>query len=257
MIWQRYCKKANSKREKRKDMSKLPATIQDMLANLGTAIASINTPGEGEGGDFLKLTGALGWTYGQDAIEVQEGSKWAINPSSMSMGFIAWASGDASEVLGDVMRPIRDGIPLRTELPELDDSSATWDEQVAFQLVCLTGEDATTQVLYKASTLGGIKAFKQLLIEIQTRASNRESDLVPIIKLEKGSYPHKVKKYGTVTFPVFNIIEWKGLEDGPDTVEDEPEAEEKPKAKRKRTAVKEEAEVEEEAPKRRRRRKVA
>jgi hypothetical protein len=60
--------------------------------------------------------------------------------------------------------------------------------------------------------------------------------------LERGKYQHSIKKYGMVTYPVFDIVGWQGVDDT--KVSEEPKAEELP-------------EVEEEAPTRRRRRKVA
>ena len=89
--------------------------------------------------------------------------------------------------------------------------------------------------------MGSNKEFARIYNEIIARAKSGKGDIVPIVLLDRGSYQHSIKKYGMVTYPVFDIVGWQGMDDT--KVSEEPEAEE--------------AVVEEEAPKRRRRRKVA
>jgi hypothetical protein len=227
--------------------SNLPTTTSNLIGSLLAVETQIVAPQVGDGAEYLKLTGATGWTYGQDSVETQEGAKWAINPASMAKGFIAWSMN--STVIGDVLKPVTEGLVLRSELPELTEKSENgWTSQCGFQLVCLTGEDAGTNVMYKASTQGADKEFARLYNEIITKAKSGSSDIVPIVLLDSGSYPHKIKKYGQVTFPIFDIVGWQGLEDT--ELEETDEAPE----------IEEEVEevVEENAPqKRRRRRKVA
>lgn len=217
--------------------SNLPTTTSDLISSLMAVETQIQAPQNGDGLDYLNLKASTGWTYGQDNIETEEGAKWAINPASMAKGFIAWS--DDSKVLGDVLQPVTKGLVQRDTLPDVEGDG--WQEQCGFQMVCLDGEDAGTNVMYKASTQGASKEFARIYNEIIGKAKGGSADIVPIVLLDRGSYQHSVKKYGMVTFPVFDIVGWQGLED---------------------TAVSEEAEVEAEvaeepAPKRRRRRKVA
>ena len=220
------------------NMSNLPTTTSDLIGSLLAVETQIAAPQAGDGMDYLGLKASTGWTYGQDNIETEAGAKWAINPASMAKGFIAWS--DDSKVIGDVLQPVTQGLIQRGELPVLDDNTATWAEQCGFQLMCVSGEDEGTQVMYKASTQGASKEFARLYNEIIAKAKSGSADIVPIVLLDRGSYQHSVKKYGMVTFPVFDIVGWQGVEDT--EVSEEPEVEE---------------EVAEEAPKRRRRRKVA
>jgi hypothetical protein len=219
-------------------MTNLPTTTSDLIGSLLAVETQIAAPQAGEGMDFLALKASTGWTYGQDNMETEEGAKWAINPASMAKGFIAWS--EDSKVLGDVLQPVTQGLVQRGDLPPLTDTTANWAEQCGFQLVCVSGEDEGTQVMYKASTQGASKEFSRLYNEIIAKAKSGSADIVPIVLLDRGSYQHSVKKYGMVTFPIFDIVGWQGVDDT--EVSEEPEVEEV---------------AEEPAPKRRRRRKVA
>lgn len=219
-------------------MSNLPITTNDLLNKLMAVSAQI-APTQSSDTMFIKLNPALGWVYGQDNMENEEGAKWAIDPLSMAQGFIYW--GMSSNVLGDKMQPLTDGIMQKSELPEMTEPSKQgWQAQCGFMMNCVDGEDKGTQVLYKSSTMGAEKAFGELYNTINARLQAKNPEIVPIVLLERGSYPHSNKEFGHVVFPVFNIVGWQGLEDTELT--EEPEA--APEAK-------------EEAPKRRRRRKVA
>ena len=215
-------------------MSNLPTNASNLIASLIAAAPQITTAADSSGMDFLKLSSASGWTYGQDNVEVEDGAKWALNPASMSKGFIAWS--DNSKVLGDVLQVVTKGLVTKAELPELNEPSDGWAEQCAFQLVCLTGEDSGTNVMYKASTQGGNKEFARVYGEIVQRGKAEKPDIVPIVVLEKGQYQHGTKKYGMVTFPVFKIVGWQNLED--EVYEEAPvveaEVEEAPKRRRRK-----------------------
>ena len=221
-------------------MTNLPTTTSDLIRSLMAVETQIAAPQDGGGFEYLQLKASTGWTYGQDNIETEDGAKWAINPASMSKGFIAWSSD--SKVIGDILQPVTRGLVMQSDLPALTDPTSKWVEQCGFQLACLSGEDEGTQVMYKASTMGAIKEFARLYNEIIARGKTGKADFVPIVLLERGKYQHSIKKYGMVTYPVFDIVGWQGVDDT--KVSEEPKAEELP-------------EVEEEAPTRRRRRKVA
>tara|TARA_R110000737_G_scaffold352759_1_gene400173 strand:+ start:509 stop:1147 length:639 start_codon:yes stop_codon:yes gene_type:complete len=209
-------------------MAQLPATTEDLLTHLDNAIARVNAS-DGDVGDFLKLTKAEEWIYGKDGLETQEGSKWAIDPRSFAMGFIAWS--EDSKVLGDHMASVYSAPVLQSELPSVD---ADWDEQVAFNLTCVSGEDKKTRVVYKTTTQGGVKEFKRVLMELRGRAKAGQEEIVPVVLLQSDSYQHSVKKYGRVITPIFNITEWHSLDAGVEDVDQEVLEDEKPKGRRRR-----------------------
>ncbi len=210
--------------------------------------------------------------YGSDDTEVEEESHWAVNPASFALGFIAWADDDEASggPLGEEMRGIAQGPLLKSDLPQV--VGGTWAQQVGMQLVCVSGEDTGTEVLYKSSTKGGIGGFNDLLNSVlaHLKASAGTDKVVPIVELEVTSYKHPNPKFGTIYKPVFAVKKWATMDDMPDG-EDEGEEEEEvvqPVAKKKATSKKKaalpapapEPEIEKEeevAPKRRRRRRSA
>ena len=74
----------------------LPADPSSLAAGLQNVGASVQSGG---GVPFLKLSKSGRWMYGAEAIEVEEGSTWAINPYSIEHGFACWGDG---ELLGEV-----------------------------------------------------------------------------------------------------------------------------------------------------------
>ena len=220
-------------------MSNLPAVNP---TELGNALVAAKSRISMDAGDqpFLRLLKSGEWVYSADDVEVQEDSLWAVNPSSINEGYAAWGKG---ELLGEEMAPMA-GVPvLATSLPDV---GAKWTKQIAFVLKCLNGEDAGTQVLYKTTSKGGLKAFNKLLSELIEQIEKDGTHIVPVITLEMDSYKHK--EYGKIYTPIFNVKDWLdfgGLKDtDEDSADDAPEAaaepapEEAAPAKRRRAIAK-------------------
>lgn len=155
---------------------------------------------------FLRMGKDGSWVYGAENTEIEDSSLWAINPFSMSMGFIAWGaqgSRDEGTVLGEKLS-------LLTEPPvqrgTLEDVGAEWTPCVAFDLMCLNGEDKGVMVKYKTNSVGGKRAFSDMLQLVSAAMDDAEGKCVPIVTLDADSYPHK--KYGKIYTPVFNVKKW-------------------------------------------------
>jgi len=221
-------------------MPNLPSVVNDIVGGLQKTVARSNIDDSG-GMSYLKLSKAGFWVYGSDDMEVEDESLWAVNPNSFATGYIAW--GDASNVLGEEMRSVIDDPILLSDLPDV---GAKWAQQVAMQLVCVSGEDTGEQVLYKSSSHGGRKRYNEFLQQVIAQLTSGVSGeaIVPVILLESDSYKHK--KYGTIYQPVFSIQKWVTMDDGfSDAATAEPVAEEpvaepepakKPRSRRKRRA---------------------
>src|SRR5688572_21143456 len=128
---------------------------------------------------------------------------------SLQHGFIAWADGDGDNSggpLGEVMVPATSPLPARSELRDV---GADWDQQFSFQLKCVEGEDAGTQVLYKTASTGGTNAVDKLIAKIMTQLDADPEHPVPIIELSNDSYPHK--KWGKTYVPVFVVRDWANM----------------------------------------------
>lgn len=155
---------------------------------------------------FLRMGKDGEWVYGADNTDVEEGSLWAINPFSMSMGFIAWGpEGSATEgtVLGEQMAVIGQPPVQRGNLPDV---GGEWTPCCSFELVCLTGEDKGTNVLYKTNSVGGRRVFADVMQLVAAAMDDPEGKCVPVVNLDCDSYAHK--KYGKIYTPVFDIKKW-------------------------------------------------
>ncbi len=157
---------------------------------------------------FLKLLKNGGyWVYGAKDTEVEEGSKWAINPMSLQTGYVAWKGG---RPVGKKMKSIFNP-PLYTEA-DLHDVGAKWDEAVAFDLVCISGEDVGTVCEYSANNYGGKQAFTALLDALMKQSSIDADMIVPIVTMTSDSYEHR--EYGKIYNPIFEIVEWGSMSNG-------------------------------------------
>ncbi len=241
----------------------LPIKPEDLEAGLQNVQSSIQG---GTGGmPFLRLLKAGYFVYGAENIEVEPGSEWAINPYSLMHGYACWAPG---ELLDERMVPFTQQPPNKAELPDLGQS---WDQQVAMQLACVSGEDAGTNVLYKGTSTGLRNAAKELINAIISQLQTDKEHVVPVVELENDSYNHKT--YGQIFFPLLTIKSWITIDgdeaaegkvtdqsDAEPTPESEEPAEEKPKSRRRRGSAKSQTDAAEEKPQssnRRRRRRAS
>ena len=66
---------------------------------------------------------------------------------------------------------------------------------------CLSGADAGAEVVFKMATVGGVQAIAGLIDEVRDRLNGGQHDgkVVPIVLLEKDSYPHD--QYGKTWVP--------------------------------------------------------
>src|SRR6516225_9039037 len=103
------------------------------------------------------------------------------------------------------------------EVPQaaaMQDVGFPWQEEWSVNMKCLDGADAGVEVVFKATTDGGLKAIVMMVDLVRDRIDSGQHDgkIVPIVQLEKDSYPHS--QHGRVRFPVLKTIDWMSL-DGP------------------------------------------
>ncbi len=241
----------------------LPIKPEDLEAGLQNVQSSIQG---GTGGmPFLRLLKAGYFVYGAENIEVEPGSEWAINPYSLMHGYACWAPG---ELLDERMVPFTQQPPNKAELPDLGQS---WDQQVAMQLACISGEDTGTNVLYKGTSTGLRNAAKELITVIISQLQTDKEHVVPVVELENDSYNHKT--YGQIFFPLLTIKKWTTIDgdepaaggqvtdqsDADDPTPESETAEAAPKPRRRRATTSKAKTADEEKPKssNRRRRRAA
>jgi hypothetical protein len=197
------------------------------VQSLSTALRSLESTVAPAGVAILKMDKTGHWVFGADQTEVDDDSTWAANPFSFVHGFIAWGDG---EVLGEKM------VPVSQPLPELDaappNAKRGWEPQVGLSLKCLTGDDKGMEARFSTTSVGGKRAVQSLAVEIAAQVDKDPSTPVPVIRLKKDHYNHK--SYGRIFTPVFEVVEWVGM-DGEGA--SAPEAEQADEPRRRRRAV--------------------
>ena len=200
--------------------------FQKALANTKNSVGVT-----GGGKQYLKLLKNGGyWVYGQKDTEVEEGSRWAINPMTLQTGFVAWKGGQpVGKRMGSIFNPVitRD---------QLEDVGAPWTEAVAFDLVCISGEDVGVEAEYNANSYGGRKAFTDIRDALMKQSGIDADRIVPIVEMTSDEYTHK--EFGLTYNPVFDIKDWGSMsqsapaeEPGGDTAEEPKKEEPKVEAK--------------------------
>ena len=175
------------------------------VASLSTALRSLENDVTPAGVAILKMDKTGHWVYGADQTEIEDDSTWAVNPFSFVHGFIAWGDG---EVLGEKM------VSVSQPLPELDGAPPAakrgWETQVGLSLKCLTGEDKGLEARFSTTSVGGKRAVQALAVAIANQVEADQTKPVPVILLKKEHYQHK--SYGKIYTPVFDIVEWVGMD---------------------------------------------
>jgi len=182
------------------------AALQAALANVNTAAIVGRT---GLPMLLFKREGSGTWMFGQKKTIPEPDGRWAVNPMTFKYGFICFS--DANKVIGEHLVPVSQPKPVITEM---QDTGFPWQEEWAVNMKCISGADNGVEVVFKATTDGGIKAVVLLVDLIRDRINGGQHDgkIAPIVLLEKDSYQHG--QYGRVWFPVLNNVDWMPL-DGP------------------------------------------
>ena len=175
----------------------------------------------------FKREGSGTWQFGQKATVVEPGSKWAVNPTTFEWGFISFS--DANKVVGEHLVSISQAKPDVTKLPDM---GFNWNEQWGVSMKCIDGVDADVEVVFKSTTLGGIKAIAELINKVRDRLNGGQhgGKVVPIVQCEKASYPHS--QYGRVWEPVMTIVDWMPLAGPAPAPESSPPSPEQPRRRR-------------------------
>jgi len=196
------------------------------VASLSTALRSIsNNVGEA-GVAILKMDKTGHWVFGADQTEVEDGSKWAVNPFSFVHGFIAWGDG---EVLGEKMVSVTQPLPEMEAAPP--NAKRGWEVQIGCSLKCISGDDEGLEVRFSTTSVGGKKAVQALAVEIAGAVEKDQTKPVPVVVLKKDHYVHK--SYGRIYTPVFEVVEWVSMDGAAAEAEEEVEQTEEPRRRRR------------------------
>jgi hypothetical protein len=182
----------------------LPANFVEKLSS-GIAESRATTIIAGGGKPLLRLLKSGEWVFGPSDEAVQEGSRWVVNLLTLAHGWSCWVDmgpGRKNELRGEVMTSMADPKPLRP--PPIENTP--FAEQRAFELKCLTGDDAETEVIYKSGSIGGMRAIDNLLVEIQKQLATDPGHAFPVLDLGCDYYEHN--KWGRIYTPVLTLVGW-------------------------------------------------
>lgn len=204
------------------------------VQSLSTALRSIQNEVGPAGAVILKMDKTGTWVFGADQTEVEDDSTWAINPFSFVHGVIAWGDG---EVLAEKMVSVAEPLPELEAAPP--GAKKGWETQVGLSLKCVTGEDKDMEARFTTTSVGGKRAVQTIALAIAEQVEKDQSKPVPVVRLKKDHYSHK--SYGKIFTPVFEIVEWIGMDGSADSGAEKleaPEAEpEEPVRRRRRAAA--------------------
>jgi len=184
----------------------LPA---DYISRLMSGIAESRAQTIVAGGKpFFRMSRSGTYIFGQSNEEMQEGSRWAVNIMTMSHGWSCWVDGgpnQANVLAGEVMTAMTNPLPPRPD--PIGDSS--YKDVRSFEMKCLDGADAGTEVIYKINSVGGIRAVAELLDAIHAQLAWASNYPCPVLTFSSDSYPHK--KWGTIYVPIFTVVGWADM----------------------------------------------
>lgn len=199
------------------------------VTSLSTSLRALEQDVGPVGSVIIKMDKTGHWVFGADQTEAEDGAKWAVNPFSFIHGFIAWGEG---EVLGEKMVSVADPLPELDAAPP--GAKRGWETQVGMSLKCISGEDEGMEARYTVTSVGGKRAVQALAVAIANQVDADQSKPVPVVLLKKEHYQHK--SYGRIYTPVFEIVEWIGM-DGEAQATEEEYAEASQPARRRRVAA--------------------
>ena len=180
-------------------------SLTKSLAGFGAAKNALS------GKALLRMNKDGDWVFGVDNESLDTGTVLVANPASMSSGYVAWWLG---KIEGEKMQPLSMGpvdpgslgpvnsgsVPPGKKVP----SGRGWEQQASIDLI--SRDDVPLNLIYKTSSLGGMKALLTLAGEIAFGLSEDPKRAYPLIEVGVDSYEHK--EYGTVYTPVLSIIGW-------------------------------------------------
>ena len=185
------------------------ADLLDGITNIQNSIEEAG--GVATGMPFIGINNSGVWAYGQDRMEVQENSVWAIDVRSLKHGYIAWPDQKAKErkPLGEKMVAASQPLPSITSLPDV---GQPYQLQFSFEMLCVSGGDAGATALYKNGSYGAKVIVQDLVGKVRAQAQADPSKLCPKVVLAIRSYEHKEWKK-IIHNPVLQIQEWIPFED--------------------------------------------
>lgn len=197
------------------------------LSSLRAGLAQVRTqiPAAVGGQPLLRLLKDGQWVSGAEDSAIAGGTEAIVNPMSFQSGYSCWTNRAAgqgkNELMGEEMWSIGQMKPMTHEMPQHNDprtgEHCAWKDCLSVDLKLLEGPLTNQQVLYKTTSVGGVRVMTAMLDKIMEKLDTGSEYICPIIALKSDNYDHK--SYGRTYVPVLEIVGWanmEGVEEGAD-----------------------------------------
>lgn len=164
---------------------------------------------------LLRLTKQGTWVFGADSEAIKTGTVLIANPGSLSSGYVAWWQ---SKIEGEHMQPLSMGPVDQAKLTAVNSgtippgknkpSGKGWESQASIDFI--TQDKTPLSLIYKTSSMGGMKALLTLAGEIAFGLHENPQRCFPLVEIDTDSYQHK--EYGEVFTPMLSIVGWLDAE---------------------------------------------
>lgn len=209
-------------------MTKPAANGVAALAQLRQGLAQVRAtiPQSVGGQPLLRLLKDGMWVMGSEDTTVATGTEAMINPMSFCSGYTCWTNRPAgagkNELMGEEMWGITTPKPPASSLPVHHDPRTqvlcAWKDAMSVDMVLMSKPHAGTQVLYKVTSVGGLRVMQALLDRMLEKLDTGSDYCCPIVTIASDSYNHN--SYGRTYVPMLEIVGWATMdgveEDGDD-----------------------------------------
>lgn len=189
----------------------VPANLADTIRALQGAVSNvvrhIEASTEPGGPPILSIDKVGRWNYGQDGLLVDNSSLAALDPTSLRHGWVAWKDSKPHSYMVSGFQPKPDKATLPSHGVDAKGQPIEYQETIEMHGVFVQGRDKGVSFRYNPSSTGGVRALRNLLVDLLRQAEADPAHLTPVVHLEVSSYNNK--KYGGVTYvPILNIVGW-------------------------------------------------
>ena len=197
------------------------------LASLRSGLAQVRTqiPASVGGQPLLRLLKDGQWVMGSEDSAIANGTEVMVNPMSFQSGYSCWTNRAAgqgkNELLGEEMWGIGAMKPMAHDMPTHHDPRSqercVWKDCLSVDMKLLEGPYEGQQVLYKTTSVGGVRVMTALLDAIMAKLDTGSEYICPVVAVSSDSYNHN--SYGRTYIPVLQIVGWasmEGVEEGAD-----------------------------------------
>lgn len=156
---------------------------------------------------FIKMDKQGNWIYGEDDDEVDPDDEFIIHPFSYQYGCVAFSDNQFVDeklvsAFSDDPIPLAEDLEKEFPIDKIQNGDG-WKPQHG---IIMQAKDGGPRIVYKSSSVGGIRALEKLIGTVGNRMSDNPESLFPVVTLDSTSYKHK--KYGKIYTPVINVIGW-------------------------------------------------